>query len=497
MHSSSRLDYLLKAFEISGKDISRMLNIDETTVSKWRNNQRKLTYKSKYTAMLAEILLSCEIERKRHILPAILKNYRKDMNPQSRQQQIDALCLWLTEEPLDIDIGEGHGTPYIPRNGYNASVSVFVGENGVDEALEYSMKYVLNAPPGGTMYVIDFNGIDWTSGDESADPQKRINAGIELFKAFIENGQRFVIVDCNTDIYRPYKAIFRWMRLYLMDGVEVWTHPPISQDKNYFISFVLRNEMALHCISNSDFPEDRHCILFKNKESVNSFAAIAESTLQRAKKLMETVENNKILELVKVMEKQLKPERSIYVLNPSLVLHNPDRKVLEDILTENNVDGEKIKTCFTIRDNYAAAQQKCRYTAIFDLDMLERIFAADMTVDHTLSAICRKEVRVSRNHRTNLLRSITHGEDDIADSMIFVSFSYLGIMPVNLSIFVQDDTFVSVWDMERYKKSMYCINLDVISGFYRYLEDIWRTIPKTCKEYEWRNKQLERFIECD
>ena len=56
--------------------------------------------------------------------------------------------------------------------------------------------------------------------------------------------------------------------------------------------------------------------------------------------------------------------------------------------------------------------------------------------------------------------------------------------------------------MVRFKKSakkeleaLGKVNLDVVSGFYRYIDDIWNMIPGTCKELNWRNKQLERFIE--
>jgi transcriptional regulator with XRE-family HTH domain len=496
MDSASKLDYLLKTLEISGKEIASKLDIDETTVSKWRNNQRKLTYKSKYTGLIAEILLSSEIERKRHIIADILKRYKKDINPQSRWQQIDSLCLWLTEKPSDIDAGDGGKDVYSPRNGYNTSVNIFLGEYGVDEALEYCMKYLLRMPPGRTLYVIDFNGINWTNGDESTDPQLRINASIDLFNAFIENGHKFVIVDCNTDIYRPYKAIFRWMRLYLMEGVEVWAHQPIGQDKNYFIDFVMRNEIALHCAASDVLPEEeRHCVLFKNREPVNSFANSAEAILQRSKKMIETVENDKIHELIEAMEGYFKPGLSVYMLNPSLTLQHTGEDILNDILAENGAEDEKIDTCLLINDKYAAIQRQCGYKSIFDLDMLEQISDMDVIIDHNLSSVCRREIKISRYQWTRLLQSIRRGRNTEDFSTVFASFKHLRVAPTNLSIFVQDDTFVSAWDMQKYKKSMYCVNLDVVSGFYRYVDDIWHMVPGICKDPDWRNKQLERVLE--
>ncbi|MDR1916226.1 MAG: hypothetical protein LBQ58_06610 [Synergistaceae bacterium] len=494
MESASRFDYLLKALEISGKEISSKLDIDETTVSKWRNNQRKLTYKNKYASMIAEILLSSEVEQKRRIVANILKRYKKDLNPQSRQQLVDSLCLWLTEEPNDAGVG-GQRDINSPRNGYNTTVGIFLGEDGIDEAIDYFMNYLLMAPPGRTLYVVDFSGINWTSGDERTDPQRRINACMDLFQAFMQNGHKFVIIDCNTDIYRPYRAIFRWMKLYLMECVEVWTHPPIGNDKNYFTSFVMRNEAALQCVAGGDLSRESHCMLFKNRESVNSFADSAEAIMQRSKKLIETIENDKFPDLVKTMSSSFKPGQAVYMLNPSLALQNADDDILLDILAENNIGREEIERTLLIRNKLMHTQQLCIYTSIFDLDILERMSSMNSIIDHTISAICRKEIRISRSQRVRMLQSLSGGRRTKNNSATLVSFSYLGITPTNLSIFVQDDTFVGVWDMEKYKQSLYCVNIDVISGFYRYIDDIWHMIPGVCKDADWRNKQLERLME--
>ncbi|MDR1309273.1 MAG: hypothetical protein LBL95_05170, partial [Deltaproteobacteria bacterium] len=493
--NSTRLDFLMRTLEVSGKDISARLGVDETTVSKWRKSQRKLAYKSKYTPRLAEIFLSSEVERKRNILPSLLKSYKSDLNLQSRQQQIETLGLWLTEETVDVRASSPSQEVYTPINGYNTSVSVFKGEEGIDEALEYFMKSVLGAPSGKTLYVVDFNGIDWTGGNDGREPQKRVNLGIELFKDFIENGQKFVIIDCDTDIYKPYMAIFRWMRLYLMGGVEVLTHPPLNMYKDYFITFVLRDELVLHCSRNPDFPEQGQCLIAKNKETVNYHASMAESISRRSRRLIETVPNDSIADLFGVMGRQLRPGRSIQALNPTLTLYHADRLVLRDILARNNVPPKPRETCLALRDYYEATLRQSRSAAIVDLDGLDRAFTMDMTVDHALSAICQKEILVTRDQLKSLLGVVADNGSPAANSMVFVSFSDLGITPAHLSIFVQDDTFVSVWDMERYKKSMYCTNIDVISGFYRCIDVIWHIIPGICKESDWRNKQLRRFIE--
>jgi transcriptional regulator with XRE-family HTH domain len=484
----------MKVLEISGKEISADLGIDETTVSKWRNNQRKLSYKNKYIHRIAEILLSSEVEHKRRIIANILKNYRKDLNQHSQQQQIDSLCLWMTEDQIDAPAQNNPNREFSPRNGYNTPVSIFLGENGIDEAIEYFMKYLLRAAPGKTMYLIDFSGINWASGDEEPDFQVRVKSCMELFQPFLEYGHKFVIVDCNTDIYRPYKAIFRWIKLYLTEGVEVWAHPQMSLDKNYYTTFVVRNELALQCIANADYPNDRHCMLFRNKESVDFYANGAEAIIRKSKKLIETKESNEVLELVIAMERYLKPNHTVYMFNPSPTLQDAGEGLLKTILMENNVDGEKIEKIILIRKKYAKMQKLCKYISIYNLDMFARLSEGEFVIDGDLSKICEKEIKISYACWTRLIQTIQRATEADNHPIVFSSFSYANIVPSNLSIFVQEDTLVCVWDLQKFKKSMYCTNPDVVAGFYRYLDEMWHILPGVCKDFEWRNKQLDRLI---
>ncbi|MDR1052189.1 MAG: hypothetical protein LBP95_14235 [Deltaproteobacteria bacterium] len=503
MASDSRLDYLMKALDISGKTLSGELKIDETTVSKWRKNQRRLTFKNRHAARMAEYFLDSEMEGKRQVAAGILKGYKADLNFESRRQKIEALALWLTEEtggpPTPGAGGSDSGAAgdgFAPASGYNTCVHVFTGEAGVDEALDYFMRQALAAPPGRTLYVVDYNGIDWAPAEEG-DGQRRVNGSVELFKTFIEKGQKFVIIDCNTDLYKPYTAIFRWLRLYLTGGVEVLTHPALSQDKNYFITFVLRDEIALHCVHDADYPDRRHCLIFKNKETVNHHARAAESILKSSKKLVETVENESLAELFEVMERQLRPGRPVCAMNPPLSLLAAGPETLEEILSAAGASREETVVCLNVREMFEKSLCSCEHAVLVDLDALDRAFTADEVVDRALSALCRREVRVTQDQTRRILEKIIERKSGPESSANFVSFSDLGITPNNLSIMAQDDAFLSVWDLEKYQKSMYSANVDVVSGFYRFLRLTWESIPGICKETDWRNKQLKRYIETD
>jgi len=250
----------------------------------------------------------------------------------------------------------------------------------------------------------------------------------------------------------------------------------------------------LQCISNDDFPGKQHCMLYKNMETVDFLTNSAQTTLKNSKKLIETIKTDDISAMLDVSERYLKPYQQIYMLNPSLMMQCADQELLEAVLKDNNVDEEKIKQCVSINEKVRRIKKRCRYISICDLDDLELTSKQNIIVDGNLSEICGKPIAISRERWFGLIKTLVH-TDQQSSLTIFTSFSYLSVTLKNLSILVQEDSLIAAWNVTRYKKRMYCINPNVISGFFRYMDDIWHMVPHTCKDIEWRNKQLWRLLE--
>jgi hypothetical protein len=496
MKSTSKLDYILNALNITGTEVSSGLQIDATTISKWRNNQRKIPYKNGQARQLAEFLLRKEQEMGSCVIFNILKTIKEDINLESREQQIGVLSFWLTEKKTEQPICCDKLLPvFTPKNGYNTNISIFLDEDGIDEAMAYYLDYVLRLPPGQTIFLIDHSGINWTNGNGITEKQIRINICMKYFHAISCYGHKLVIIDCDTDIYRPYRAIFRWMELYLLNGVEVWSHPPMHDDSYHYTNFVVENEIVLQCISNIDIDRKPHSMLYTNRETIDFFANNAAGILRKSKRLIESVTANNISAFLDIVRKNLKPNRHLYILNPSLILQIVDTKLLREILEVNNISESKIGECIAAADEIRQLQTENHYFYICNLDALENFATEKHFEDSNLSEICAAKVILSKEHQKKIIDSITKSLPYKNNNIVFISFSYLNVIPDNLSILVQEDGFVAAWNVKRYKKRLYCFNLDVISGFYRYIDDFKTIIPKICWDKDWKDKQLRRIKE--
>jgi hypothetical protein len=472
------------------------LKIDATTISKWRNNQRKIPYKNGQARQLAEFLLRKEQEMGVRVIFNILKTIKEDINPESREQQIDALSFWLTEKKTEPPNCYDKPLPvFTPKNGYNTNISIFLDEDGIDEAIAYYLDYVLRLPPGQTIFLIDHSGINWTNGNDVTEKQSRINSCMKYFHAISRYGHKLIIVDCDTDIYRPYRAIFRWMELYLLDGVEVWSHPPMHDNSYHYTNFVVENEIVLQCISNIDIDRKPHSMLYTNRETIDFFANNATGILRKSKRLIETVAASDVSAFFDIVQKSLRPNRRLYMLNPSLTLQIIDTELLREILEANNILEQKIEECIAVADAIRQLQTENHYSYICNLDILENFATEEQTEDCNLSEICATKVILSKEHLSKTIDYVTKSLSYKNNHIVFTSFGYLNAIPDDLSILVQEDGFVAAWNVKRYKKRLYCFNLDVISGFYRYIDDFKTIIPKICWDKDWRDKQLRRIKE--
>lgn len=495
MVTISKLDYLLKVLKISGKEAAECLGVDTTTVSKWRNNRRKIPIKNGQARELSKFIIEREAQQDGQRVFDILKTIKAEIHPKSREQQIELLSLWLSEENLEPPntLNEKVKT-FTPKNGYNTNVSIFIGENGIDEALTHFFERVLKMSPGKTIYLTDYSGINWVNSDDDVNNQLRVKLCMKYFRLLAGLGHKLVIFDCDTDIYRPYRAIFRWMELYLMDMTEVWSHPPIHYSSHY-TNIVVENEAALQCISNDESDGKPHGMLYTNRETVEFFAKNVESVKKRSKRLIESLPNSDILSLVEVTKQNLKLNRHIYMLNPSVTLQLIDTALLAEILEENGICAEKIKECAAASKTLKNITITNRCTAIYNLDILERFIPVDYTQDSDLSEICGSQVLLSKSHQKKILNSIMTSSAHGGSHIFFITPDYLNAVPNNLSIFVQEDAFFAAWNVRKYNKRLYCQNLDIISGFYRYIDDLKNNVPKICREKDWRDKQMNRIRE--
>lgn len=488
---NSRLGYLMKRLEVSGKELSNQLSIDMTTISKWKNNQRKLTYKSENTRKIADYLISNEPKNKTGEIARLLTAYLPGLNTESEQQLADALCLWLSDN--DEPIFERLRTPSAAdasQETYMAQVKMFTGRNGVSEAITEFLTYALQVPPDREILMTDFRDMDFEQDDA-----ENVQRFMKLFIDAARCGHTVKIIDCATDVYRSYKAVLRWLPMYLSENVEIWRYPEYFDRETRTTTFVMPGEIALNTAAVLSEPVVKHGMLYADKPTVDFFTQSARSALNKSKRMIETVDTSDTLHMLNILDENLKSRQLTYMLNPMPTFRNMSENLLRRVLQANDVDEETTRICMETSARTRAIRNRCQYRQIYDLDKIEACVKEGAMPDYDLSAICKKDIRIGREHLRDYLQYLKGIGNTEDYSITLAPFSQLELLSADVSFIVQDDSLVVAWDAKRFSRRMHCRELVLVSGFYKYMDSMWKVIPPLCKSEEWRDKQFNRMID--
>jgi hypothetical protein len=183
------------------------------------------------------------------------------------------------------------------------------------------------------------------------------------------------------------------------------------------------------------------------------------------------------------------------MLNPSLTLQFIDVQLLGEILAANCVPEAKAGDCLAAARKIRRLQASYCCSYLCAIPVLEDFLPEEYTVDAGLSELCRTKILLSKELRRKIIDSFMNSAVYQNNPVIFTPGEHLGQIPSRLSLLAGEDSFLAIWDVRKYKEILYCLNLDVISGFYRYIDDLTAGIPKVCHSREWRDKQLNRIRE--
>lgn len=482
---NSRLGYIMSLLGLTGKTLAIEIGIDMTTISKWKNGQRKLRHRSKYTDTLARYFFSEAFTYQKNQLLTLLSSSGYEIDGMDDEALINALKVWLTEDGKLYSLTE---TP--PQEDEVAKVQIYKGYEGWKKSMEIFWQRVLSLPAGQKVTLGDFGDIKWDLVDQSM-LQDTIN---NMLKA-ISMGHKLTIIDYMTNEYKPYVVILRWLKIYLSQNVEV--RYIYKQDEAYFNEaiYTIEGNLAIVGMSIEKDHSDHIAMVYEDKTSIDFYNKVIKAYYGKSDKLIQTVDIKEPANILKVMEDNFNEKQTTYMINPMPTFRNMPIHLLERILKDNEVSPHIIELCVDANKRRRALRNRCKYVQIYDLDALENAVTKNFIIDYDLSIIVGKEIRIKQHYFREHLEYLTTVSNREDYTMVLVSFDSLKLNVDKTSICVQDDSIVIAWHPEKYERAIYCQELTVIGGYFQYLKELWHQIPPISKSDPWRQKQLNRLLE--
>lgn len=482
-----KLKWLMRALNITGIELADHLGVDYAIVSKWRTGKRTLKYRSPQAQALVSFILSYPAEKESHIVRNMLKEHFPQLDTNNAKQVENALSVWLTvpDEPESIENGRGDTTGI-----FSVQVETSLGTQNAFREQTRFFHLLHRMEPGQRITVTDFGAIGWATVDVLL-----IEETVRETLQVLEQGHSIRIVDQITETYRPWDFMFRFIPIYLNENVTSYFYrdpkPSLLRQNMYLIE----GRAALTVSSSPADPELVINSLYQQPEYVRFYDAINAAILEDSHLMIQTMQASHIHELLDIIDSHMKSSRLLYMINRLPTFRNMTQELLQEILDDNGVTPAEQKLCLSARRKSSSIRGRCKSRQIYDLDAIEALAEKPEIVEHDLSTILGRRIKITQKQFLKQLRHIKKNIRDDAYSLVLYPFSKLRMdTPPPFNMIVQDDSLAAAWDVEKYSRRMYSEDLSIVNGFYQYAQSVWEHIPPVSKTEEWCKKQIDRIL---
>jgi len=486
METKTSLGFLMEALGISGKALAIELGVDTTAVSKWRNNKRKLTYGSEYIKKIAYYFLSDTFIHKRKFLLEVMEKEKPGIAQAPLEEQVKILCRVLSDNTLQIIATKKNQTD----DQYETSMQVFSAKkNGWYKANNAFWQFINSKEEKGTIILGNFGDINW----KNADVKMIENMKQHVIEA-VEKGYKVKIIESIGDAYKSYEVLFRWLSMYINEGVEVYyIEQDIKKQLMRMRVYTYNHEAALvnHCISEQG--QEMVFNLYTDPLTAGFYGKWMDEMLTKTRRMIRLIEVKDTVYLGNLLDENLEPGTITYMINPVPTFINMPPKLVREILEDNDVEEEQIEYCILTNKVREKIRMRCNFYQLYDLDQIVKRIEEENYIEFTLSKILKKNIVVTREQFKKQLLHIKEEMQSPKYNVYLSSFKReLEMEP--LSLVIQEDNIAIVWDQEQYDHMLYSQEITFVGGFVDYVEEMFDKIPLIKRKKEWTHKKIKSLI---
>lgn len=495
---SSKLAFLMDSLGISGKDLAKLLHVDYTLVSKWRNNSRRLTPRSAHLEKLAGYFLALPGEQSQSLIRQTLAESYGQLENTSAAALQPQLMRWLSDpQPKLLSAGDAI---VLDRSGshYTARFDAYLGDPGRRQAVTRFLDQTLALPPGQRLLLHSGEDMAWLTGDDTflRDWQNKL-------AQIVARGDQITIihnVDRETDELAA--VINQWLPLHLSGRICSHFYPHYRDSASKSTCFLLQDVAVVTggTVAGSKLP--RQTAYFTDPATLSHQQMLFEALLRECRPLLTACPTYPVdPRLLSRLEIACEKPYDTYLLSPVPVFATMSEATLLAVCQDNHLSPQAVQTARQVRQLLQSTLDTLRFPIrhVYDQSMLEQLVLGHTPmVDPYLSLYCGREVQVSR---TQLLSHLTHLLELLNHSDRFE----IGLATVPLGSPFRDNT---IWIKQNelvvaspaHPRSPRCLALlaeesTVVSSFCHFFAGLWQAIPRVDRSKGGVASRLCRMVE--
>ncbi len=488
----SRLSILMDSFAITGKDLSGLLHIDSSLVSKWRSGKRHLKPNSLYTNQIIKHVMA--LDRNNQFAKIRLMLAQEYVNIfKCTENEINLFLKdWLTsvqEQPENKkdyfeEIKNLRSTSLLTT--YKLS-----GTSGRRQAVRFILKYAQHMSPGVELWCYSTENTKWFN--ENAEFLKEWFVRI---MTFLGDENKIKIIHPLSSSYESLAiSIFTWAPMHITGRTTAYFIPKYKDEQLVYTFFVVKDHLALYNWSTKQSVREINTYITHEPQFVKDVEVMMQCYFDESKRVFEQFSYETKDDYMNNTVAALEKDNNEYHWSLTFPACNVTDKILRDILTENGFYGEELEQYFEKISLIGELSSKSTHCFFIDLDRIKEQLKQDTIILNEMSFLCGKDIKLGHSVFMRLLREMLK---------IIISSEKIRLCIASTDLLRQlGETEVTAKEnLKIHFSNTHCAGpkvlvtkeLTVVMALYQYFEELWNTTPYIYKNKEYVVKQIAKLL---
>ena len=489
---TSRLKVLMENFSISGKDLSALLHVDSSLVSKWRSGSRTLRPNSAYTSQIIRHVMALDRSNQFAKIRLMLSSEYLNIFKCSESEIAIFLKDWLTA-PGEVTVEARDYFDEIKnlKNTSRLTAYSLTGVSGRQQALLFFLKYAQYISPGAEL---------WLYSTESARQVNSSAAFVEernmRLMNLLSDGNRIRVIHTFSGFYEALAStLLTWMPMHMTGRTAAYFIPRYKDEQLAYTYFLIKDHLALFNWAPIEPRQELNTYLAHEPGLVKKFELVLESHFAESTILFDRYDygtrDAAINELVSVLEHNMNE----FHWCTSLPFQCITEEGLRGVLEENGITGDELERDMEnlmLLKELGSRSQHCYFV---DLDGMRDSLSRERIGICELSFICGREITVTSGRFRQLLRAANNLNAESENVKFCLASTDLLKKLGHTDIFVKENTRVAFSTIEGEPTALVAKEITVVTAFYRYFEELWNSTPYICRNKEYVVKRIQKALD--
>ncbi len=485
---ANKLNLLMKTFNVSGNDLSDLLHVDSSLVSKWRSGKRVLKRQSLYIDKIANYIMDLDKHNSYSNVCKMLSSEFDNVYTYSENELKLFIVSWLTNEEAKSN-NDSLFDLFKSMNKVRSSVIYCLeGNGGRREAVDLLMDYAITNSPGLEIISITTEQGMWFSEDA-----KFLDKWSHKSMDFLKRGNTMRIIHpLNRELEDVATSMLMWLPLHFTGKskgyyVKYYEHAYKNNTLSFSI-FLLKEHLAIFGISSKKNMKDYKTWFTNDSTIIEEIGRIVQENFKMSHSLFKRYNLNESKDdFLNDIIMALDNKRSNIYYNTFFELLPYSKELMIRIFNYNNISKEQMNEALSVFNTLAGLNMTGESYYLINLQILEERSLKKKQFLNILSLVFKKPIFISNELfcemmkesivliRQNQSVSVGLADDDAKNDLKDLTICADG---------EEAKVCVSNYKAEEPEAMSIFENTVAMSLFYR-LKKIWGTIPglKRSKEY--------------